>query len=185
MTAEPEKLTRVQLKQRLLPLIPQGADPDDVTTAVTLALTSESERIRPLARALGEDDVVYAWREADASLVTAALGTLCHLGMAFWTGPMGFGFALRELLLFLIQLQKHRVRVEEPLEVSILLLLHEVKQGLSAVAIRKRFIQAKGADTAPSLAEINQALDQLARATSPAGPKAVVLHDGHRWKSLV
>ena len=183
-----ELLTREQLDKRLRPSIPNGADADQVMAGVLLALTPPEERTRPIERGIGEPNVVYAWRESDASVTRVAFDVLKDLGQSVLLGPKGIaklGVALKELVCFLIDLHRHRVRVVDPEEISVLLLLHKTPSGLTSRAIRQRLVEKHGREVAPSVPEVEKTLDRLANATAAAGPKPLVHADGQIWKSLV
>jgi hypothetical protein len=132
--------------------------------------------------------VVYAWRESDASVTKTALEVLSQLGQSFLLGPSGIanlGVALKELVCFLIELRRQRVRVSDPIEISVLLLLHKTPSGLTSTGIRQRLVEAHRGEGAPSLSEVENALDRLANAVAATGPKELVRADGQIWKSLV
>jgi len=183
-----EWLTQEQLGERLRSYIPGNADADQVIAGVLLALRPPEEQTRPIEGDLFHKDVVYAWHESDASVTKMALEVLGELGEAFLEGPIGIknlGFALKELVCFLIKLYRHRVRVSDPVEVSVLLLLQEARSGLTSKGIRQRLVDANGGDIAPSLSEVDNALDRLANAVASTGSKPLVRADGQIWKSLV
>lgn len=187
MTEPMEQLTREQLSKRLRSAIPPGVDADQVMAGVMLALRPPEERTRPIERGLGESNVFYAWHESDASVTKMALEVLSQLGQSLLLGPSGIvklGVALKELVCFLIELHRHRVRVSDPVEVSVLLLLHKTRSGLTSSGIRQQLVDAHGSD-APSPSEVETALDRLANAVAATGPKPLVRADGQIWKSLV
>jgi len=182
-----EWLTREQLGERLRASIPSGMDPDQVLAGVLLTLKDPGERTRPIAHQIGKP-VIYAWHESDASATNTALDVLAQLGLSTLLGPAGIGnlgVALKELVSFLVKLHRHRVRVSDPVEVSVVLLLHDAGSGLTSWEIRQRLVRAHGAQVAPSLADVESALERLANASARTGPKALVRADAQVWKSLV
>lgn len=182
-----EWLTLEQLTERLGSFIPNGADKDQVIAGVILSLKSSEEKIRPLERGLLESGVVYAWHESDASVTKLALDVLGELGLSFFesNGLSNLGSALKELVCFLIQLHRHRVRVSNPVEVSVLLILHGEPSGLTATQILKKLAGANLGNPPPSRLDVDDALDRLAKATAASGPKPLVRRDQLTWKSLV
>jgi hypothetical protein len=191
MSALKEQITRQQVAERLRSSIPKGVDANQVIDGVLLSLTPPDQRTRPIERdlgaALGNRKVLLAWYEADASIIKTALEVLSELGLSFISEAMHWGVALKPLVCFLVELHRHRVRVSDPTEVATLLVLHKAGSGLTAGEIRKRIAEADGAK-APSLSDVEGALDRLAKAetsTKPPETKPLVRLDGQIWKSLV
>lgn len=188
MNEKTEWLTGSQLKERLQASIPNDMDVDQVMAGVVLSLKPPKERTRPVELGIGEPDVVYAWHDSDASVTKMALEVLAQLGLSFLLGPSGIanlGVALKELVLFLIQLKRHRVRISDPVEVSVLLLLNDARSGLTSKKIRQKLVDAHGSKFAYNLSEVENALARLANSASNTGPKPLVRADGQIWKSLV
>ncbi len=188
MNESTEWLTGHQLKKRLKASIPNDMDVDEIMAGVMIALRSPAERTRPIELGIGKSDVVYAWHESDASVTKMALEVLTQLGLSFISGPSGvanLGVALKELVCFLIRLNRHRVRVTDPVEVSVLLLLNDARSGLTSKKIRQKLVDAHGSEVAPNITEIENALARLADSPSTTGPKSLVRVDGQTWKSLV
>jgi hypothetical protein len=164
-------------------MIPPGVDREQVTEGVALALVPRSERTLPLVRNPLKHDVMYAWSEDDASatkLALSLLGELLQVAVAGHAGLLNLGAALKEIVSFLIELARHHVRIDDPLQIRILLLLRDADSGLSAAQIRERLGAA-----ATSLASVEQALDRLARTQARAGARPLVRVDGMIWKILV
>jgi hypothetical protein len=183
-----EWLTKQQLKEQLSASIPNDMNIDQVMAGVLLALKPPDERTRPVELGIGKPDVVYAWHESDASVTKLALEVLAQLGLSFLSGPSGvanLGVALKELVCFLVQLNRHRVRVSDPIEISVLLLLNDARAGLTSKMIRQKLADAHGSEVAPKLSEVEDALARLANSASSTGPKPLVRADGQIWKSLV
>lgn len=188
MNEPAEWLTRQQLENRLHKSIPDEMDVDQVMEGVLLALKPVEEHTRPIERGIGRSDVVYAWHDSDASVTKMALEILTQLGLSFLSGPVGIanlGVALKELVCFLIQLNRHRVRVSDPVEVSVLLVLADAHSGLTSKDIRLKLVEAHGNDHAPSLSDVEMALARLANSVSATGHRPLVRADGQIWKSLV
>jgi len=188
MEEQTKMLTPEQLEEELGPSIPEGLNTKDVIDGVILALTPVQERTRAIDKDLFKRGVVYARYESDVPVIKTALEVLAHLGESLLLGPAGIahmGLAVKELVVFLIELYRHRVRVSDPVEVSVLLLLHQKRSGMTSKEISQRLIEAHGRDVAPSRAEIDAALDRLANAVAASGPKPLVRADGQIWKSLV
>jgi hypothetical protein len=188
MNEPTERLTRQQLINRIQNSIPDQMDADQVIDGVILALKPAEERTRPLERGIGRSGVVYAWHESDASVTNMALEVLTQLGLSFLTGPAGvanLGVALKELICFLIQLNRHRVRVSDPVEVSVLLVLADTHSGLTSLDIRQKLVKAHGRDNSPSLSDVEKALARLANSVSATSHRPLVRADGQIWKSLV
>ena len=181
--SKPRQITLGQLREEITRLIPAGVHLDEVVDGVVLALVPRSERALPLVRNLFKSDVLYAWSEDDASATKLALNLLGEIVPALLTGHAGLlnlGIGIKEIVCFLIDLKRHHVRVDDPLQIKILLLLRDADAGLSSEQIRLRF----GAG-APPLADIEQALDSLAHAEADGGLRPLVRSDRMIWKILV
>src|SRR5262249_51321587 len=179
-----ESLTRPQISDRVRPWLPNWVSADEATSGVLLSLRPPDQRTRAVEKSLNEPGVVYAWREEDASATKLAFEVLAHLGEAVVTGPHGIlklGFALKDLVCFLIDLHRHRVRISDPVEVSVLLSVRQSPDGLTSEAIRQRLSAAQ----APTLTQIEDALERLSAAPSAGGPKELVRAYGQKWKCLV
>jgi hypothetical protein len=181
--SEQRKITLARLREEIAPLVPAGLNLDEVTEGVALALVPRSERTLPLVRNPFKSDVLYAWSEDDASATKLALSLFGEILQALLTGHAGLlnlGIAVKEVVCYMIDLKRHHVRVSDPLQIKILLLLRDADAGLSAEQIRARF----GAEALP-LAAIEQALDHLAHAEAEGGPRPLVRSDRMIWKNLV
>jgi hypothetical protein len=177
------KITASELRDEVAPLVPAGIDPQQVMEGVALALVPRSERTLPLVRNPFASDVMYAWSEDDASATKLALNLLSEVAQALLTGHAGLlnlGIAVKEVVCFLIDLERHHVRVNDPLQIKILLLLRDSDAGLSSGQIRERL-----GTEAPPLAAIEQALDSLARTEARGGLRPLVRSDRMIWKILV
>jgi hypothetical protein len=171
------------LRELVAPLAPAGLDPQQVVEGVALALVPRSERTLPLVQNPFKGDVLYAWSEDDASATKLALNLLSEIVQALLSGHAGLlnlGIAIKEVVCFLIDLERHHVRINDPLQIKILLLLRDTDAGLSAVQIGKRL-----GIGAPPLASIEKALDSLARTEARGCPRPLVRSDRMIWKILV
>jgi hypothetical protein len=183
-----EQLTRQQLADRLSASLPVWVSPSEAISGVILSTRKPEERTRAVEKSLNEAGVVYAWREEDASATKLAFDVLGHLGEAAVTGSHGIvklGFALKELVSFLMDLGRHRVRLTDPLEISLLMMVRESAAGMTSDAMRQRFVDNHGADKAPTLTQIEDALAHLSKAHSAGGQKELVRADRQTWKCLV
>jgi hypothetical protein len=181
--SEPRRITLGQLRADIAPLVPAGINPDEVVEGVALALVPSSERTLPLLRNPLKSDVLYAWSEDDASAAKLALSLLAEIAHALLDGHAGLlnlGMAVKEVVSFLIDLKRHHVRVSDPLQIKILMLLRDAKTGLYSEQIVARF-----GPEAPPLADIEQALDALACAEAESGPRPLVRSDRMVWKLLL
>jgi hypothetical protein len=181
--AEPRQITQSQLRKEIVPLVPAGINPDEVMEGVVLSLVPRSERKLPLVVNPFKNDVLYAWSEDDASAMKLALNLFGQITQALLAGHAGLlnmGIAVKEVVCFLIDLKRHHVQVDDPLQIKILLLLRDADAGLSAEQVLARL----GAG-APQLADIEQALDSLANAEADSGPRPLVRSDRMIWKILV
>jgi len=164
-------------------LVRGGIDADEVLAGVALSLVPPSERTLPMIRNPFKSNMLYAWSEDDASATKLGVELLSQLGQGLLAGPTGLlnlGLAVKEVICFLIDLNRHSVRVTDPLQIKLLMLLRDADAGLSAQQLRARF----GA-TAPTLAEIETALDALARAEANGKPRPLVRVDQMMWKILI
>jgi len=181
--AEPRKISQAELREVIAPLVPKGIDADEVIAGVALSLVAPSDRTLPIVRN-PFNKKVYAWSEDDASATKLALELLSHLGQGLLAGPAGLlhlGLALKEVVCFLIDLNRNMVSVTDPLQIKLLLLLRDAEGGLAAQQLHARLHSTEG----PTLAEIEMALDALSRADAKARPKQLVRADGMIWKILV
>jgi hypothetical protein len=131
---------------------------------------------------------VYAWREEDASATKLALEVFAQLFGSVVSGPAAIaslGIAIKELVAFLVVLHRHRVRIDDPLKIAVLLMLRENSAGLTALQIAEHLRSFKGRAEPPTVSEIETTLKALEKEQAKAGPKALVLADGLVWKSLV
>lgn len=173
-----------ELREKVAPLVPRGMDTDEVVAGVALSLVPPSERTLPVVRNPFNSDMAYAWSEDDASATKLALELLSQIAQGLLAGPAGLinlGLAVKEVVCFLVDLKRHSVRVTDPLQIKVLMLLRDADAGLTAQQLRARF----GTAEAPELAEIEAALDALARADADGRPKPLVRADRLIWKSLV
>ena len=132
--SELRKLTLNELREEIAPMVPSGIDVDEVAEGVALALVPRSERQLPLVRNPFKNDALYAWSEDDASATKLALGLFGEVFQALFTGHAGLanlGVAVKEVVCFLIDLKRHHVRVSDPLQIKILMLLRDADAGLS------------------------------------------------------
>jgi hypothetical protein len=181
--SEQRQITLSQLRAEIEPLVPAGINSDEVVEGVALALVPPSERTLPLLRNPLRNDVLYAWSEDDASATKLALSLFAEVAHALLAGHAGLlnvGIAVKEVVSFLIDLKRHYVRVGDPLQIKILMLLRDAKAGLSSEQIVARF-----GPNAPPLAEIEQALDSLTRTEAEGGPRPLVRSDRMIWKLLL
>jgi hypothetical protein len=184
-----DRISREQLLELVAPFVPQGVAPEEVASGVGIALTPPGDLTLPLERDLFHwKDVVYAWREEDASATKLALEVLGEVWGALISGPEGvvhLGIAIKELVAFLVELHRHRVRIDDPLKIAVLFILRENSAGLTAAQIAERLRGFKGRAEPPAVAEIETILKALANEQAKGGPKALVRADGLVWKSLV
>lgn len=181
---KPREISRDELREKVAPLVPNGFDANEVIAGVALSLVPPSKRTLTIVRNPFKSNVLYAWSEDDASATKLALELLSQLGQGLLAGPAGLinlGLAVKEIVCFLIDLKRHSVRVSDALQIKVLILLHDAKAGLTAQQLRDRF----GKEEAPSLPEIETALDALVRADVDGRLKPLVRKDQMIWKSLV
>jgi hypothetical protein len=181
---EPCKIGQSQLRAGIAPLLPKWIDADDALAGVALSLTPPSERTLPMIRNPLKSNVLYAWSDDDASATKLGLELLSQLGQGLFAGPAGLinlGIAVKETVCFLIDLNRHSVRVTDPLQIKLLMLLRDADGGLSTQQLRTLF----GAPTAPTLVEIETALDALARTEAHNKPRPLVRVDQMIWKILI
>lgn len=173
-----------ELREEILPWIPSGIDSDEALAGVALALVPPSQRTLPIVRNPFQSGVLYAWSSDDASATKLALELLSQLGQGLLAGPTGLvnlGLAAKEVICFLIDLKRHSVKLDDPLQIKVLMFLRDSDSGLSAQQLKDRF----GKVRPPSLSEIDTALDALVRAEASGGPKPLIRVDRMIWKSLV
>jgi hypothetical protein len=153
-----------------------------------MALTPPKDLTLPVERDLVRRNVLYAWREEDASATKVALDVLAQLWGAAVSGTGGFanlGVAIKDLVAFLVNLHRHRVRIDDPLKIAVLLILRENSGGLTAPQIAERVRGMKGREAPPSVSEVEATLKALENENAKGGPKALVRPDGLVWKSIV
>ncbi len=178
------ELTRDQLRKEIKSMAPEGLDVEEALAGVVLSQTPASERTLPLIRNPFGKKSLYAWSEDDASVVKLALELLGQLVEGVAAGQAGLvnlGMGLKEIVCFLIDLRRHGVWVTDPLQIKILLSLHDADTGLTLQQLRDRLSNVG----APATAEILAALHALEHADAKSGPKPLVRADMTIWKSLV
>lgn len=186
--APADRINQSQLLEMVAPFVPEGVNPEEVASGVGIALTPPEDLTLPVESDLFRRNVLYAWREEDASATKLTLDVLGHVWGAAMSGSGGIvnlGIAIKELVAFLIQLHRHRVRIDDPLKIALLLRLRESAAGLTAAQLADRLKGIKDPDISPSVREIEAALKALENEQAKGGPKALVRADGLLWKSLV
>src|SRR5262245_55850007 len=181
----PREISADQLRETITPWVPRGFEHEEVVAGVELSLAPRSERTLPVVKNPFKGNVVYAWSEDDASATKLALELLSQLGQGLLAGPtalINVGLGIKDVVCFLVDLQRHSVRLTDPLQINLLMLLREADGGLTAEQLRARF---RSKEEAPSPAKIETALEALKHADSKAGSKALVRADQMIWKSLV
>jgi hypothetical protein len=168
---------------------PEGVDPNAVAFGIAMAITPPEELVLPVEQDLLHwGKVIYAWHEEDASATDLALEVLPHILGVFKPGPEGLislGVSLKELVAFLVNLHRHRVRIADPLKIAVLLKLRDSDAGLTASQIAKRLPAIEGHNAPPSVLDVEAALHALENEKAKSGPKPLVRADGAIWKSLV
>jgi hypothetical protein len=180
MVAEPGTVSQEELRKKVTPLTPAGLDPDEVLAGVALSLTPPEKRTLPIVP-IGR--VTYAWSEDDASATKLGLELLSRLAEGLLAGPAGLlqiGFAVKDVVCFLIDVTRHSVQLTDPLQIKLLMMLHDAKSGQTARELRDRL-----GPTPPDLKEIEAALHALADAETRGRPKALVRADHMTWKCLL
>jgi hypothetical protein len=180
--ADPRKISPSELRKEVEHLVPAGLNADDVIEGVALALVPPSDRKLPLVRNPFRDNVLYAWSEDDASATKLALNLLGELAQALFAGHaslLNLGIATKEVVCFLIDLNRHHVQIRDPLQIKILMLLRDSDTGLSADQMRTRL----GSDV--PLPTIEHALDALTQTVAKGGPRPLARRDRTIWKILV
>jgi hypothetical protein len=178
-----EVLTLDQLRER----ISSAADGRDVSAETLDALAAgfyDPAATRPIERGLGEAGVVYAWRSEDASIVNAALEFLEGAFAAFQGDAKGAGKELKSLVTFWVQLRRNRVRLADPKQVAVLLMLKEHPAGMTASELWKALGASAGSGVF-SLDDVEVALEKLGKGEAGTGAKQLVIADAQVWKCRV
>ncbi len=179
-----QNLTRDQLRKEIQPLVPKNVDPEEVIEGFLLSQTPPSGRTLPIIRNPFGEKTLYAWSSDDASVLKLVMEVFAHLSEGVVEGHpicLTLGIGLKEIVCFLIDLRHHGVSVTNPLQVKVLLALHDTKTGLTVQQLRDRLVGAG----APTTTQIVDALRALEHADAKSGPKPLVHADLMTWKSLV
>jgi hypothetical protein len=100
-----------------------------------------------------------------------SLGELVHALFAGHASLLNLGIATKEVVCFLIDLNRHHVQTRDPLQIKILTLLRASDAGLSADQIRTRL----GSDV--PLPTVEHAPDALTQTVAKGGSRALVRCD--------
>jgi hypothetical protein len=178
------KLTRDQLRNEIQPLVPKDVKVEDVIEGFVLSQTPPAERTLPIVRNPFGQKSLYAWSSDDASILKLVMELLGQLAEGVAAGHAGWfhlGLGLKEVVCFLIDLRRHGVSVTNPVQIKVLLALHDAKTGLTVQQLHDRLADSG----APTIAQIMDALHALEHADAKSGPKPLVHPDMTTWKSLV